>query len=192
MKKNLLVLAALLMMSSVVFARDPENPSPASGVGIMKKGTSFHVYYKGVKPLDVKVSIFNARKQLVYTETIRKTDGFMRPYNFEQLEYGEYILELWDGTQRQTQTILHGVKPIEKLAHLTRIAGSDNKFILAVPNKGHDVLTIKIYSEKNQLIYQELLETAHDFAKVYNLNKLKGNFSFQVTDREGNIKVLSY
>lgn len=192
MKKTLSILVLLVAIGSAALAMPAENPAPASGVGIMKKGKTFHVFYKAAKLSDVKVFIRNERNDLVFTETIRKTDGFVRPYNFTQLEDGEYTVEVIDCTHRQVQKITHGMKPSDKLAHVVRVSPTENKFLLTLPNKVHNIISVKIYGDKHQLVYEELLEITDDLAKLYNLNQINDNFSFEITDGEGNVKVLSY
>lgn len=192
MKKTLSILMLLLVIGSSVVAMYTENPAPVSGVGIMKKGKIFHVFYKGAKRSDVKIFIRNERNDLVFTETIRKTDGFVRPYNFTNLEDGEYTVEVIDCTQRQAQKITHSIKPPDKLAHVVRVSPAENKFLLTVPNKVHNIISVKIYGDKHQLVYQELLEISDDFAKLYNLNQINDDFSFEITDKEGNVKILPH
>lgn len=192
MKKTLSILMLLVAIGSTAWAMPSENPAPASGVGIMKKGKNFHVFYKAVKLSDVKIFIRNERNDLVFTETIRKTDGFVRPYNFTQLEEGEYTVEVVDCNHRQVQKITHGIKPHDELAHVVRVSSAENKFLLTLPNKVHNTISVKIYGDKHQLVYEELLEITDDFARLYNLNQINGEFSFEITDGEGNVKVLSY
>ncbi len=192
MKKTLSILVLLVAIGSAALAMPAENPAPASGVGIMKKGKTFHMFYKAAKLSDVKIFIRNERNDLVFTETIRKTDGFVRPYNFTQLEDGEYTVEVIDCTHRQVQKITHGMKPSDKLAHVVRVSPTENKFLLTLPNKVHNIISVKIYGDKHQLVYEELLEITDDLAKLYNLNQINDNFSFEITDGEGNVKVLSY
>jgi hypothetical protein len=192
MKKNVLILMVLVAIGNAAVAMPAEDPAPASGVGIMKKGKTFHVFYKAAKLSDVKIFIRNERNDLVFTETIRKTDGFVRPYNFTQLEEGNYSVEVVDCSHRQVQKITHETKPSEKLMHVVRVSPAENKFLLTVSNKVHNIISVKIYAGKHQLVYEEMLETANDFAKLYNLNQIDGDFSFEITDGEGNVKVLSY
>ncbi|HTH32125.1 MAG TPA: hypothetical protein VL946_12320, partial [Lacibacter sp.] len=152
---------------------------------------TFHVFYKGTKLSDVKIFIRDEKNDLVFTEIIRKTDGFVRPDTFTQLEDGEYTVEVIDCVQRQVQKITHGINPPDKLAHVVRVSPTENKFLLTVPNKVHNTISVKIYGAKHQLVYEELLEISDDFAKLYNLNQINDDFSFEITDEEGNVKVLS-
>jgi hypothetical protein len=188
MKKTLSILMLLVAIASTALAM----PDPASDLGIMKKGKTFHVFYKATKSLDVKIFIRNAQNDIVFAEIIRKTDGFVRPYNFTQLEEGRYTVEIVDCIHRQVRTITHGIEPPSELAHVVRISPAENKFLLTLPNKVHNIISVRIYGCRHQLVYEELLEITGDFAKLYNLNQISDEFSFEVTDVEGNVSVLSY
>ncbi len=190
MKKTFTILMILFAVSSTVFARRAETPASTNGVGIMKKGSTFHVYYKSPNAANVKVNIYDANNKIVFTETIRKVDGFVRPYNFSDLAYGEYTIEIQEGNQRLTEKVSYAPK-VNNLAHVTKVTGSDNKYVVAVPNKTQDVISVKIYND-NTLLHQEQLQILNDFAKVYNLGDVKGKVSFEVTDSKGNSKVVSY
>jgi hypothetical protein len=71
MKKTLSILAALTIFSTSLFANNIDNPNAATGMAIMKNGTTVKLFYKGTKQADVKVSIYNAANTLVYSETIK-------------------------------------------------------------------------------------------------------------------------
>ena len=89
MKKTLSVLVVLMVISSVVFARRADNPGAAAGMAVVKNGTTFKLYYKGTQQMDVKVSILDATNKIVFTEVLRKVEGFVRPYNFSNLPEGD-------------------------------------------------------------------------------------------------------
>jgi hypothetical protein len=191
MKKTLSILAALTIFSTSLFANNIDNPNAATGMAIMKNGTTVKLFYKGTKQADVKVSIYNAANTLVYSETIKNVDGFVRPYNFTNLEEGEYSIELHGENGRQVERVIYKLGKVEKLANVMHVTGESNKYILSVANKGQDVLTIKIYGDKGILLYSKTENVDGDFAQVYNLDKYKGNVTFEVSDSKGVTKSLS-
>ena len=191
MKKTLSILAALTIFSTSLFANNIDNPNAATGMAIMKNGTTVKLFYKGTKQTDVKVSIYNAANTLVYSETIKNVDGFVRPYNFTNLEEGEYSIELHGENGRQVERVIYKLGKVEKLANVMHVTGESNKYILSVANKGQDVLTIKIYGDKGILLYSKTENVDGDFAQVYNLDKYKGNVTFEVSDSKGVTKSLS-
>lgn len=191
MKKTLSILAAITIFSTALFANNIDNPNAATGMAIMKNGTTVKLFYKGTKQTDVKVSIYNATNTLVYSETIKNVDGFVRPYNFTNLEEGEYSIELLGENGRQVERVIYKLGKVQKLANVMHVTGEPNKYILTVANKGQDVLTIKIYGDRGVLLYSKTEEVNGDFAQVYNLDKYNGGLTFEVSDSKGVTKSLS-
>lgn len=191
MKKTLSILAALTIFSTALFANNIDKPNAATGMAIMKNGTTVKLFYKGTKQADVKISIYNAANTLVYSETIKNVDGFVRPYNFTNLEEGEYSIELHGENGRQVERVIYKLGKVEKLANVMLVTGESNKYILSVANKGQDVLTIKIFGDKGTLLYSKTENVDGDFAQVYNLDKYKGSVTFEVSDSKGVTKSLS-
>lgn len=191
MKKTLSILAALTIFSTALFANNIDNPNAATGMAIMKNGTTVKLFYKGTKQADVKISIYNAANTLVYSETIKNVDGFVRPYNFTNLEEGEYSIELHGENGRQVERVIYKLGKVEKLANVMHVTGESNKYILSVANKGQDVLTIRIFGDKGVLLYSKTENVDGDFAQVYNLDKYKGGLTFEVSDSKGVTKSLS-
>ena len=94
-----------VLVSLLAFA-ERGNPKSNSGMAVVKRNaTSFKVIYKGEETSNVKVQIFDERDQLVFTETIKKSRGFARPYNFEGLAEGEYTIKINNGLSLLTETI---------------------------------------------------------------------------------------
>jgi hypothetical protein len=191
MKKTLSILAAITIFSTTLFANNIDNPNAATGMAIMKNGSTIKLFYKGTKQADVKVSIYNAANSLVYSETIKNVDGFVRPYNFSNLAEGEYSIELTGDNGRQIERVSYKLGKVEKLANVLHVAGERNKYILTVANKGKDVPTVKIYGDKGTLLYSKVENVDGDFAQVYNFEQYAGSITFEVSDSKGVTKSLS-
>ncbi len=73
----------------------------------MKNGSTFKLFYKGAQQSDVKVLILNDENQIVYSEKIKNTDGFARPYNFSNLPEGHYSIQIKDNAGIRTETVNH-------------------------------------------------------------------------------------
>ena len=185
MKKTLSVLVVLMIVSSVVFARRLDNPGTSSGAAVVKIGTTFKVYYKGSQQADVKVSIRDAGDNILFSETIKKSDGFVRPYNFSSLPEGDYTIQIADKFGRQIEKISYKREKSETLAHLLKVSGSSAKYLLTVSNRADGDVTVRIYDEANNVIYDKKEQVTKDFAKVYNLEGIPGEFTFEVTDAKG-------
>ena len=185
MKKTLSVLAMLMIFSSVVFARRLETPGAAPSAAIVKSGSTFKLYYKGTEQADVKVSIWDASDHLVFSETLRKVDGFVRPYNFSSLPEGEYTIKISDKFGRQIEKITYKQEKSPALAHLLKVGGADAKYLLTVSNRGDNDVTVRIYDSSNNVIYNKKEAVSSDFAKIYNLEGIGGDFTFEVSDGKG-------
>lgn len=189
MKKILSMLVLLAAVSGVVNAKD-DVPASLAGTAVVKSESGFRLFYKGAKAGNVKVTIFNAKGEEVYAESFKNVDGFIRPYNLSSLSYGQYTVEIATANGKQVEKVNY-LKETAKLARLVRVNGTDNKFLLAVPNKsGAKSLHIKIYDQQSNLIYNGDEQVSGDFAKVYSIKK--GNdFLFEVTDNQGNSATLA-
>jgi len=190
MKKILSILLVLVIISSSAFARRAtDKPVPASGLAVTKNGSTFKVFYRGVNANDIKVSILDADNNVVFAETIRKVDAFVRPYNFEKLAKGEYTIEVSEAGSRQTQKILYE-ESNERLVGLVRLAGDASTFLLTVPNKGDETLRITIRGEEDELLYSGVEKIHGDFAQLYKLKDATGEFSFEVSDSKGIVRTV--
>ncbi|MDQ2657871.1 MAG: T9SS type A sorting domain-containing protein, partial [Bacteroidota bacterium] len=162
------------------------------GISVIQKGAVVKLFYRGEQSGKVKVTIYNEKGAVVYKEVLEHTDQFMRPYNLSPLPAGDYVIELRDEQATRTQKITHSGKANRKLlAHLRRMNPDENKYMLAVPNQGKDELTVKIYGQDNTLLYEETEIVDGNFAKLYNLNKVKGDHVFEVADKSGRVNRLS-
>ena len=185
MKKTFSVLVVLMVVSSVVFARRLDNPGDSPSAKVVKIGSTFRLYYKGSQQADVKVSIRDAGDHVLFTETIKRSDGFVRPYNFSNLPEGEYTIQITDKNGNQIEKISNKRERSETYAHLLKVAGSEAKYLLTVSNKGDGDVTVRIYDDSNKVIYNKIEDVSKDFAKVYNLEGIPGQFTFEVTDAKG-------
>lgn len=189
MNKTLSILAALLVMTSTTFATAPDEP--ASRISVLKKGETIKLLYKGEEQNDVKVIILNEKNDIVYTEKIKSTQGFIRPYNFSQLPQGNYSFELIDNKGRQVEQVKYQIDRENRVIHVSRVAGTSNKFVLSVPSKNPDKLSVTIYNALNGVLYSGTEDISGDFARVYNLENYSGQVTFEVTDSKGRTKSLT-
>lgn len=185
MKKILSVLVVLMVISSVVFARRMDNPSTTAGVAVMKNGTTFKLYYKGLQQSDVKVSILDASDNVVFSEVIRKVEGFVRPYNFSNLPEGKYSIEISDKSGQYTEKVSYNKGKVDILANLVKVSGTTDKYLLTIPNKQSEKINVRIVDDTNNVIYDQTEKIVNDFAKVYNLERFSGKFIFEITDSKG-------
>jgi len=192
MKKILSMIIALMVVSGVVSARRLDNPSASESASVVKSGSTFKLSYKREALSTVKVSIYNENNKLVFTETIRKISSFVRPYNFSGLPEGAYTIEIADGDSKVIESINYQKDHPTTFAILTPVKGEATKYVLSMANAGKEAVTVNIYNEDGTLQYSESEIVNGEFAKVYDLKKVKGKFSVEVVGAEGKVKTLAY
>ena|SRR6187402_3530208 len=192
MKKTLSIFVVLIAISSAVSARRMDKPEEATSMAVTKSGSLVKLFYKGAKDCNVRVIISNAKNQVVFEETIRHVDGFLRPYNFSNLPEGDYTVELTDHTGKKIEKISYRDLKIERLAGLIKVSREEDKYLLTVPNKGKNTFDVSIYDLSGSLLYSHTEKADGDFAQVYNLSKVSKKFVFVITDQSGNSKQIEY
>lgn len=195
MKKTIGFLTVLMIISSVVFARRIDNPGSASGVAVIKNGTTFKLYYKNAEHSNVKISIRDAANNIVFSETLHNVNGFVRPYNFSTLSTGNYTIEVTDKTNTHTEAITIERKETPAVgtsARLFKVPGEKEKYLLTFANQASDDISVRILDSSNDVIYSEAASIEGNFAKVYNLQKYSGKFTFEVTNGQGKVESVSY
>jgi hypothetical protein len=184
MNKTLSFFAALLVVTTTAFAKTPDEP--ASGISVLQKGELIKLLYKGDKYADVKVYILNQDNEVIFSEKIKGTHGFIRPYNFSNLPEGNYSFELVDYIgRREIEHIDYKLEPRKKVMHVVRVGGTTDKFVLSVPNSGQSRLSINIYDDRGRVMHTENEQISGDFAKVYNIKDHSGKITFEVVDNKG-------
>lgn len=171
-----------------------ENPTSLSGAAVIKTTEStFKLIYKSETQSDVRISIFDAKNQLIFSERVRNTNGFARPYNFEELAKGEYTIAIEDASGRKIERISTGAgATANKLVNVTKMSSEESKYLLTVGGKGEEALTLNIYDGSNALIHSESKSIKGDFAQLYNLSKVKGQPTFEVQHQDGTVQTLEY
>ena len=190
--KKIFALSLSVLLCTVVFAGGTDNASGASGVAVVKKvANTYNLIYKAAKAGDVKVYILDSKNTVVFKESIKTTEGFSRPYNFEGLAEGEYTMEIVDNTGKQVEKIHNYATKVKKTFNVRKVNG-DDKLILSVSGKGTEIINVKIYDRTNTLVYNVDKEIVGDFAQLYNVKSLKGDFTFEVTGENGESKTIYY
>ncbi|HEX5170573.1 MAG TPA: hypothetical protein VFW11_15460 [Cyclobacteriaceae bacterium] len=187
MKKFFLVAASIAIGSMAMAAKS--DPSSSSGMAVTREGSTFKVYYKAPEQSDVKVTIYNASNQVVFSESFKRSEGFIRPYNFEKLAEGDYTIELKDENGRRTEKISYAeARPAEKIAKIVQLPGTE-KFALLVPDNGSKSLSVDIYNEYGTTVYSRTQHISGDFTQLFNLEGLD-SFKMVVMDSNGQTKTI--
>lgn len=192
MKKMMTMMAGLLFSTLVFAGGTGDEPSSASGVAILHGGEGvFKLLYKGAKVSDVKISIADARNKLVFNETVKSVDGFMRPYNFSALKEGEYTITITDGSGEKVEKVSYRSSQVSKLVSIKPV-GEQGKYLLTAAGKGSERITVNIFDSADNLVYNESKSTLGDFAQVYNLTKIHGSLTFEIVHENGVAQRIKY
>lgn len=186
MKTKSFLAALAVLMSSVVFAQSPVSQRVVIN---QKPSGTFKVIYQGGQPGDVKMSIRDMEGNLIFSETTRTTNGFVRPVNFKGMNPGEYTIEVADSHGLLIQKVAYNYPTAITSVHVARIADRD-KYLLTVASKGPEDINVRIYDGYNQLVHSENLRIQGDFGLVYNLKNVTGLPTFEVTDKTGTIRTI--
>lgn len=182
-----------MIFSSVVFAGVIDDPSaPATGLGVIRHGKMVKVFYKALKPGNVKVTIFDASGKEVFSESFKRTDGFMRPYNFSDLQEGDYTIALEDGNRKEMEKVSYREGKIQKFVNVVKIDGEDSRYLLTVANKSDETIQVRIYNGANDLVYSGTEQFNGDFAKLYNVKNVLGQPTFEIVDKKGEVTTFRY
>lgn len=190
--KKILALSLSVLLCTLVFAGGTDNTSSASGVAVIKKDAeTYKLFYKADKAGGVKISILNSKQEIVFQESIKTEDGFVRPYNFGSLAEGDYTIEVVDASGKQVEKIHNYAEKSKKNFHIRKIKDED-KVVLSVSGKGSETISVRVYDALDNIIYNEDKEISGDFAQVYNLKNIKGGVTIEVSGENGETKTLQY
>ena len=193
MKTKSLLIAALIVVSATVSAFAKEEPTKAGLAIVPVKGSqTFKVIYKSENTGYTKVKIYNSESKMIFTESVSNAGGFILPLNFAGLEAGEYTIELIDATGPKTEKVNFQPAAKSKLnVHVAKMS-EEGKFLLAVANTKNEVITVKIYDNFNNLVYNESKELNGDFAQVFSLKNASASYTFEISDNTGNTKSVTF
>lgn len=187
-----LSIAVLIALSSVVAFAGEDEPKRTGFAVVRVKGSEiFKVIYKGESAGKVKLNVYKGDGSLLFTENINGLDGFICPLNFSGLGYGEYTIELVDGDVKKAEKVSYLPATRKKYVHVSKVFSEEGKYLLSVVNDGADVISVKIYDSKNNLLHDEATSVRGDYAKVYKINANESSsYTFEVSDSTGNLKTV--
>ena len=175
-----------MAIGSVALANE-NDPSP-TGMAVVRTGSTFRVFYKAPGQTNVTVSIYDEANNKVFSESFKESEGFIRPYNFENLKEGKYTIELKDAAGFQIEKIEYEKKIEEKVAKIVILAGEE-KYALLVPANGSKSLSVNIYNQNGTSVYSKTHAVNGDFSRLFDLDGLDA-FTMVVTDSKGLTKTL--
>ncbi len=129
MKKTLSIFCVLVLTSSVVFAGGIDDPKASSAMAIMQKDNNhIQLFYKSVKSATVEINIYDSDNALRFSETIRKVDGFIRPYDLSKMKEGDYTIVVKDGDRSLVEKVSTYKKKVKLFSQVIKMKGDTDRF----------------------------------------------------------------
>ena len=195
MKTTIKLFAVLLIViSTATFAAGSENVAENEQATVrILPGSEMNVFRVLYQPTEkqsqrvkVKVSIFDAKGQLVITDWIHNEKGFVKPYNLAGRNPGAYTFQIKDRNATIDKHVVVRLQPEDMMVRVKKVDGK-NRFRVLVLNPDKRMISVKIFGNWDNLIFEESISSDQGFSKVYNLSKARGNpiwgtFAFEISD----------
>lgn len=185
MKKLSLIIFMLVTVSCVVLQASPNGHD--QGIKVRKAGDIFKVTYQSPVECRVKVTITDAKGEVLFTEKVDSHGGFTRPYNFSQLPKGDYTIQVEDLSGSYSEKLSYRDK--KWVTHVGKIKSEENKYIVSIPGLGKQEVIVYVYNQFQELVFTDHVFNDGDFAKVYHLKDLEGATIQLVNQFSGETKV---
>jgi len=193
MKTKSISIALLMVFFATVFATGKGDPGSQGLAVVAVKGSEvFKVIYKGETSSRVKLNVYNADSEIVFSETMNHVDGFIRPLNFNGLKFGEYTIELVDAAGKKSERVNFQPMKSESTIHVSKLDKESGKFLLSVERNKSKVISVKIFDSANNLLHSNSEEVSVDYAKLYTLKNISGGVTFVVSDNAGYTKTIQF
>jgi len=178
----------LAWLSSAVFAGGIEDPKASSNMAMMKKGNKhIKVFYKGNKDAKVQIAIYDADNNLKFSEVVRNTDGFSRPYDLSKLEAGEYKIEMNDGINTIVEHVNTKELKSSFVSQVIKLQGKENRYLVTVADKSASALTIRIENAESKVLFKHADVMDGQYAKVFALPTACEDCSFVIENNKGEV-----
>jgi hypothetical protein len=181
MKTKSIFFAALLVTVAAMSATAKNEPGNAGMAVVATKGSEVvKVIYRGEAAGRVKITIFNASTEIVFSETRSSVDGFILPLNFSGLQSGEYTIELTDASGTKSEKINY--QPINASnIHVSKL-NNEGRFLLSVVKDADEDITVRIYDAHNNLVHNSTKKVSGDLAELYSIQEYGGACTFEISD----------
>lgn len=154
----------------------------------------FKVQYQNGHKGKVEVSILDNKNEVLFTEEIKTSGSFVRPYNFSNLAYGEYTIVVKDEMGQYNEKVSYSANKVVSYTYLAALPNQENKYWLNVRNNGQENVNVRILSQDGIVLYEQSVIVNGGFNTVFNLSKVKGNspVTFEVTDGNNQVHTATF
>lgn len=183
MKKLFVMFGVLMIISRVAFAGEVNVPKATATKVDLKDGI-VKIFYRSENSDRVKVTIYDADSNVIFSEQIKQESSFVRPYNLKNLPYGEYTVVLEDRNGRTEEKISYNKKSTEVFASIINKKDSRGAMV-ALFSKDATEVTYRILDDQKNVLYSEVHNVKGQDTKVFNLEKILGAVTIEVSDSNG-------
>lgn len=166
-----------------------KNPHPRARFKVLKE-QSFALYLDQLGQQKVKISLLDAKGNILYVKTIRHSTSFKRKINLRQLPEGNYSLEIRDaiGTESYPIAVLSNSLTIEEDKMVTTfnpiLRKSDKTVSLSLFSPSKQPHTVKIYNDKSELVHDEEIAQVTNYNKQFDFSEaLPGSYNIVINSR---------
>jgi hypothetical protein len=175
--KKLVIKVAVLMMTAgysvaagTIEKEKPESATSRVEVVATAKSAVYKLSYASESVGTVKVNIYDAKGDLLYTDLIRSAKSFQKMYDFSQLGSGNFRIEVAGAEGKIEKTIqIASVK--ESLIASVSTLDTKGKYELQVRNKEMKPVFVSIYDASDNLLYEDQIDVNHNFSRVYDFSR---------------------
>lgn len=186
MKKSSSIFFVLTLVSSVVFAGGIDDPKASSAMAIMKKDNNhIQLFYKSVKSATVEISIYDSDNALRFSETIRKVDGFIRPYDLSKMEEGDYTIVVKDGDRSLIEKVSTHRSKVKMFSQVVKMKGDADRFLVTVADKTSSSVTVQVVDASSKVIFEHKENMNDQYSKIFSFPNRIDGCTFLVTNDRG-------
>lgn len=179
-----------MALSVSTFAGNPTEPAPVtkSQVALYQVENMVKLICQPDEITSITVKIYDENGQRLITRQYRKTEGFLQPFNMEELDYGRYTFEITDENGTLVEIVDYKPVVVKSVAASMYKVKDYEKVRLSVVLNEDNPAEISIFDANNNLVHSE--KATESFSRVYDVANIENGFYISVSDKNG-IKYLS-
>ncbi len=191
MRNMVKTIAALLIVISAPLSTyaSVDSASLASFCKVLpiKEENTFKVIYQSQEVENVNVTIVDSKKVVVYSEIIRKSNGFVKDFDLSNLPEGEYTLNVKSNDYQYTENVKVDYLDAEDIQMI--LTEVENNYALVGINNSKSDITILIVDNFGNKLHRERIASGEQVKKIYDMEKMQGSSAtFIIYGENGVIK----
>lgn len=118
----------------------------------------------------IKVEVIDEDGSKLLSEQINQKKSFTKPYNFQNLELGEYSFKVIDA-EGEYVTKIKRTDDVYMVANIRKL--EDEKAKVIVRGEFMGPVSVNIFDRNDVLVFDDYIDQEKGFSKVYDLSKVK-------------------